>query len=76
MIQEPLETIISRAQSPKEGDTYTIADDRVTVQSVSDGLVRYVYHARFGPQNHHMTIKDWHHAVRATVMRGAEVSFA
>jgi hypothetical protein len=76
MIQEPLETIISRAQSPKEGDTYTMGDDRVTVQSVGDGLVRYVYCARFGPHNLHMTIEDWHHAVRASVMRGAEVSFA
>lgn len=76
MILEPQENIVARAQDPKEGDSYTNGDDRVTVTSVSDGVVRYQYHHRQGVRNLELTVEQWHRLVRKSIEGGAEVSFA
>jgi hypothetical protein len=76
MILEPQENIIARAQDPKEGDTYTHGDDRVTVASVGDGVVRYQYFHRAGVRDLEVETHVWHSIVRKSIEGGAEVSFA
>jgi hypothetical protein len=72
MILEPQENIISRAQSPMEGDTFENGDQRVTVCSVSDGVVRYQYFGRDGVRDLQLSLEDWHRLAQKSIESGAD----